>query len=1015
MASVLLAAFRNQRFRTLWRVACVPMVGLMLATTVTWASALPETLGSFQHTANRASDGAPGYISRLAQTSDGFLWMAGPKGLWRFDGVQFQAFRPLSGERFVEAQLGMLFPAEGGGLWISNETAGPTLLKAGHLLHFSAKQGYVGVGATFFGDLHGTVWAVSDTAVMFFKAGAWHADHRAPQGGRVFPSGAVDAAGNVWVAASGQGLVVKPAGSSQWITALPGTQYMRLHAGRSGRIYVAEHNGLSVYRAVGAKLVQVMPTIPVFAISVLETGSGALWFTSSDFVVRYISPQTMQLSEQTHTLPKIEVVPDLPGSAWPLLEDRSGNVWVGGNGLDRFRRVAFTSVALPAAVHEVSPSVDRSGGLWIGSDTLRVVHIAPQASGWETTDVPIFTLATYSDPTDDTIWGANSVGIWQLSPGNPRQVASFPPPNPGSAPYSMVRDAEGTLFVARPRGGSGLVAWNGKSWRDVLSQPTVVKVMAVDHRNRVWLGSIKRNQLIELSRGNERIWDERQNLRVGAVRSILVDGELLWIGGDDGIQIFDGKRFTSLVSKDPDVFQTVTGLVRDAAGDLWVQTLEAILRIPAIDLSRAQSRPGTPVTYQSFTTADGVPGTPDADRTLPTLRLGADGRIWTHAIGGLAWIDPGHLLEAGPLPPVLVETVSSDTATYPVSGRGIDLTAAQSTFRIAYSTPALTHPERVHFAYRLAGFDDWRDAGTRREAEFTKVPAGQYQFQVRAMRKGDTASSLSQPITVTRAPAYFETWWFRTLALLPLVIILWFAYALRMRALRQQLHIRADERERIARDLHDTLLQGVQGMQLRLQTWAASPTMTPAHRSEITDVALRARDMLIDGRDRIIALRRVDASRDLAGELRALALDYTTLYHGIFELSEEGAPRPMIANVAQEVLDITREGLRNAFVHANADAVELCMHWQSDGLRILVRDDGDGIDDTVLHDGGRAGHWGLQGMRERASKIGGCLLLRRGEDTGTDLSLFVPARLLYSDISWRAWRLPRRSKYSGSH
>ncbi|WP_426687940.1 triple tyrosine motif-containing protein [Rhodanobacter ginsengiterrae] len=976
----------------------------MLATASLRAFAAAETLGSFQHTSNRAAEGAPGYISRLAQTTDGFLWMAGPKGLVRFDGVQFQAFKPLPGERFMEAQLGMLFPAEGGGLWIQNDTAGPTLLKDGHLFQFGEKQGYVGVGATFFEDPHGTVWAVSDTAVMYFRAGAWHADPHGPKGASAFSSGAVDAAGNVWVAATGQGMLVRPAGLTQWVNAHPGTRYMRLYGGPSGRFYLAERTGLSVYRTDGIKLVQVMPPIPLVVISAVETHSGALWLTSTDFVVHYISPQALRLAEQTHSVPHMEVVPDLPGSPWPLLEDRNGNVWIGGNGLDGFSHAAFTAVALPASVHEVSPSLDRSGDLWIGSDTLGVLHVGPQVPGWEITDVPQYTLATYSDPTDGSVWGANTVGVWQLSPGKPRLVVSFPPPNPGPAPHSMARDAEGTLFVARARVGSGLAAWNGKSWRDVLSEPTVVKVMAVDRHDRLWLGSLKRNRLIELSRGVERIWDERQNLRVGAVRSILVDGELLWVGGDEGIQFFDGKHFTSLTSTDPDAFQTVTGLVRDAAGDLWVQTLEGVSRIPATDIARARSQPGTPVTYRSFTTGDGVPGTPDADRTLPSLRLSDDGRIWTHAIGGLAWIDPVHMRKDPPLPPVVVETVSSGTATYQPSDRRIDLTAAQSSFRITYSTPALTHPERVRFAYRLAGFDDWQDAGTRREAVFTKVPAGRYQFQVRAMREGDAATALSAPLTLIRAPAYYETWWFRVLALLPLAIVLWLAYVLRMRALRRQMHIRVDERERIARDLHDTLLQGVQGLQLRLQTWAASPRLEPAHRQEMADVAVRARDMLIDGRDRIIALRRVEASADLAGDLRAIALDYTTLYRAGFSLTEEGASRPLIPEAAQEILDITREGLRNAFVHANASSVALCMQWRRDGLHVLVRDDGDGIDETVLRDGGRAGHWGLQGMRERAEKIGARLLLRRGDENGTEVSLVVPARAAYASARlW--WRL----------
>jgi signal transduction histidine kinase len=545
----------------------------------------------------------------------------------------------------------------------------------------------------------------------------------------------------------------------------------------------------------------------------------------------------------------------------------------------------------------------------------------------------------------------------------------------------------------------------------VLKKPATVKVMAVGRQNHLWLGGLGRNRLVELSGGVEREWSGADHLRVGVVRSILPDGDMLWVGGDDGIQFFDGKQFRSLLAKDPEAFQTVTGLVRDRAGNLWVQTLDGVMRIPASDVAMALAHPDQQVSYRLFDTADGVPGAPDADRMLPSLRRSSDGRIWTNTITGLAWIDPAHLPASTRLPAVVMETVSSDKTTYRVGNESIRLSPEQSAFRIAYTTPALTHPERVQFSYRLQGFSDWQDVDTRREAVFTNVPAGHYVFQVRAVRAGDAASAVTASLTLTRAPAYYETWWFRALGLLLLAILLWIAYVLRLQALRRQMHIRVDERERIARDLHDTLLQGVQGLQLRLQTWAASPKLEPAHRQEMADVAIRARDMLIDGRDRIIALRRVDASPDLAGDLRAIALDYTTLYRAGFVLTEEGAPRPLVPEVAQEILDIAREGLRNAFVHANASAVELCMQWRRDGLHVLVRDDGDGIDEAVLRDGGRAGHWGLQGMRERAERIGAKLVLRRGDEGGTELSLVVPARAAYA--SARLWRRLRRVRQAG--
>jgi signal transduction histidine kinase/ligand-binding sensor domain-containing protein len=985
----------------------------MLATTWLRASTAPETLASFQRTSFGKSDGAPDDILSLAQTSDGFLWMAGTKGLVRFDGVQFKVFKPLPGERFMQAQLGRLFPAENGGLWIQNEDAGPTLLKDGHLIQFGAKDGVVGVRQDFFADPHGTVWAVSDGAVMYFKGDRWHVAMRAGVADGRFDVAAVDGDGNVWIAVRDKGLMVKPHGSNDLLLKAPGpgAGAQVLFIGPSGLLFYSTwKSGLHIYRRDGLKLAEVTLPIPFAIIAGLQSRSGGLWVVSKALALNYLSPQALALAEKDLAAPQPEIVPGITHTRWPVLRDRSGDIWTGGrDGLDRFSLTAFTPVSLPENIHEVSASVDPSGGLWVGNETRNVLHVAPLASSWETTDAPPLTLATFSDPADGTVWGASRLGVWQLSPGKPRLAAKYLLPELGPVPYAVVRDRQGTLFVSWPHTGNGLLAWDGESWHDVLKQPAIVKVMAVDRQNCLWLGGLGRNRLITLSKGVEHEWGEANHLRVGVVRSILPDGDVLWVGGDDGIQFFDGKQFRSLLAKDPEAFQTVTGLIRDATGNLWAQTLDGVMRIPASDVVRALAHPDQPVTYRLFNTTDGVPGAPDADRMLPSLRLSPDGRIWTNTITGLAWIDPAHLPTSAGLPRIVMETVSSDKTTYQVSEGSIGLSPEQSAFRIAYTTPALTHPERVQFSYRLQGFSDWQDVDTRREAVFTNVPAGSYVFQVRAVRAGDAASAVTASLKLTRAPAYYETWWFRALGLLLLAIMFWFAYVLRLQALRRQMHIRVDERERIARDLHDTLLQGVQGLQLRLQTWAASPRLEPAHRQEMADVAIRARDMLIDGRDRIIALRRVDASTNLAGELRAIALDYTTLYHVSFAMDEEGTPRPLITEAALEVVDITREGLRNAFVHAKANVVELHLEWRRHELHILVRDDGEGIEDEVLQNGGRAGHWGLQGMRERTDRIGARMLLGRGDERGTELSLVVPGRVIYGDTSWRIWRRLRRS------
>ncbi len=999
--------FATWRLRCFWCARTCVSLTLFLSAAPGFASTPSETLGHYQQTVFDQSQGAPGGIGYLAQTSDGFLWLNGDKGLMRFDGVHFLPFKPLPGERLAGDEIGALFPAQGGGLWMAYENGAPILLKNGHLVYFGKGQGYVGNLGTFFADHQGTVWAITHTAIMYFKQGAWHVVHRAPSAADSFYGGAFDARDNLWVTEKHHGLLVKRAGSTDFTELLDwGDDGALVTVGPSGRIYLqTQEHGCQIYRDQGTTLVEVTAPIPGWMISVLETGSGGLWLTTLKGSAYYSSPAALALAEKGHATPKLVSVPGTGEFPWPLLEDRDGNVWLGRSvALDRFSPAAFNTLALPLNAHEISPSVDRSGGIWLGSENFPVAHLAAGESSWEGTQVSSFTLATYTDPFDDTVWGANPMGVWQLSPGMPRLVAPFAKAMKAGAVFSVLRDHRGTLFISTYDWHTGIFEWDGKSWSNALGRPEIIKMMAVDSRNHLWLSSRKSNHLTELSNGVEQSWDERQNLHVGMVRSIFAADNQLWVGGDDGVQFFDGKRFTSLLALDPGAFQTVTGLVMDRFGSLWLQNLDGVLRIPAAEIRKALAQPNYHVSYQSFGSSDGTPGAPDVNRTLPSLRLGSDGRIWAHSTAGLAWIDPAQWLKSVALPPLVVESVFSSKDTFSASAGAITLAHRQDSFRISYTIPALTHSERVRFSYRLAGFSDWTYAGTRREAVFTNVPPGHFRFEVRAFSGYGVASVTSAPLTLIRLPAWYQTWWLRTLVLLLLLLLLWLAFALRMRGLHRRRQIRVDERERIARDLHDTLLQDVQGIQLRLQTWAADKSIEPRRRDEMSAVAINARDMLIDGRDRIIALRAADAKQgDLGTELRAIGEDYASLYAPQFVHMVQGDPRLLVPDVAAEVLDIVREALRNAFVHSTACRVGLTIEWQRVALVLRVCDDGCGIDETVMREGGRPGHWGLRGMRERAAKIGAKLVLTARPDGGTEMLLAVPAGLVYAGAHSRLW------------
>jgi signal transduction histidine kinase len=362
---------------------------------------------------------------------------------------------------------------------------------------------------------------------------------------------------------------------------------------------------------------------------------------------------------------------------------------------------------------------------------------------------------------------------------------------------------------------------------------------------------------------------------------------------------------------------------------------------------------------------------------------------------GLAWLDPTNMLKSVALPPVVVESVASNEDDFSASAGSVRLGPKQDSFRIAYTIPVLTHPERVHFYYRLAGFSDWTDVGTRREAVFTNVPPGHFHFEVRAFSDDGAVSVTSTPLTLVRLPAWYQTWWFRTLALLSLFLLVWLAFAYRLRNERRlvanRVAARHAERERIARELHDTLLQGFQGLLMRVQVWVGDRDLSAARRSEMDHAIDQTQDLLSQGRDRILALRASNEEpRKLSTELREFCARFATTHPVRIQVIDAMPDVTLPNTLANEVLAIAHEAISNAVIHAKASLIEVELKRTEEAVQLTVRDDGCGIAAGIAGDGGREGHWGLIGMRERAQRMGAEFSISSDLVKGTHVSLTVP-------------------------
>ena len=370
-------------------------------------------------------------------------------------------------------------------------------------------------------------------------------------------------------------------------------------------------------------------------------------------------------------------------------------------------------------------------------------------------------------------------------------------------------------------------------------------------------------------------------------------------------------------------------------------------------------------------------------------------------------VDPARLVGKAAPPPVHIESVIADHKTYSLK-RGVRLPALTRDLEIDYTALSLGAPQKVYFRYRLEGREsDWQQPGTRRQAYYTDLRPGSYTFRVIACNSDGVWNDAGDTLAFSIDSAYYQTNWFRAALVAAFFVGLWALYRLRLhqigREFNANLEGRVDERVRVARDLHDTLLQSFQGLMPVFQTARNLLPGQSDRAAEVLDEGLHdAADAIVEGRNAIQNLRaKPSVERDLDSLLTAAGQELAQSPEAegsapAFRVVVEGSRQPLAPLLQDEIYRIGREMLRNAFRHAHAGRIEAEIRYDRGMFRLRIRDDGKGIDSSVLKEGALTGHWGLPGMHERAKRMGGSLKIWSEPGAGTEAELTVPARVAYA-------------------
>lgn len=951
------------------------------------------------HVSWTARDGAPAMVLSMTQTRDGWLWLGGPGGLFRFDGARF--------ERYAEADaalpsnnVSVVSAQAAGALWIGYRFGGVSVLAQGRLRSYDERDGLPRNTAVWSleADGGGRMWAATSLGLYYLDGARWRAaavdwglgDCR-------YQTLMRDRHGVLWVqgedgvhtlaagaarfvktpADSGLGVLLEVPDGSVWSWDARRNHLHRLTAPARG----AAPRAWGVHGNLG---------------TLLFDRGGELW-TGDQAGVAYHTARGM-----TQTGPQ----QGLSGAAVSaLFEDREGNIWAATvGGVDRFRRQRVARVAAPENAGSRTLAADGEGGVWSGRFHLaRPGQGAPVATAlWPPS--PAFghdwVSCSYRD-ADGVLWSGSDGGLWRTQGGRTSRVA-LPPGIAGGQFNGMARDRDGGLWASLAargvyrRGPDG--AWEKKDGRDGLPDEPA-RVMASADRAGLWLG-YPRGRLLQWDGARWRSYGAAQGVRLGMVMALHLHGAHVWAGGENGLALRQGASFTGVGGADGQAFEGLTGIVELDNGDLWLNGVSGLFRIAAAEVARLENTPAYRVRYERLDGVDGLDSTAPLLLPTPSLALAADGQLWVATTTGLFRFDPARRPPAGPAPLALIRRIGAPGQAHPALP-GMRLAPGTATLRIDYTAITLAMPERLRFRYRLDGVDaHWQEAGRGRAAYYNNLGAGDYHFRVQASNTDGAWDGQASALDFSIAPTATQTWWFKGVCALALLAAGWLAYRLRMRQLTAQvagrLEERLNERERIARELHDTLLQSVQGLILHVHAAAMRlPAPEPA-RGLIEEALLRADDVLHEGRDRVRALRHGDAgAQELAAALADASAQLQPPGAAPLCLQVTGAPRRLHPVIQQETLAIACEAIANAYRHAGATAIEARLDYRAGQLRLSIRDDGAGVPPEVLAAGGRHGHWGFSGMRERAGRIQARLTLHSTTGGGTEWRLALAGALAY--------------------
>ncbi len=973
-------------------------------------------------------------VNCILQTRDGYLWIGTEGGLARFDGIRFTVFDRSTTPQIHSNEINNLYEDSRGVLWISTAD-GLTSLDGTHwsvlttqdglpsnqvssvyqdqkgLLWIATADGFVadwnGTVHSFananvqagenvvaiLSDAQGVVWIAGDQGIQAYDKGKWKAVY----------TGSVteftkSQQGILW-AATDRGIGKIENGKLRFEpepTLLHGAEVETILADHAGDLWIGTSAGLAVLDGQSTASYSTRNGLPGNSVhSIFEDREGAVWVSTDHGVARFVDG-------------KMDVFTTQDGLSAPLVlsifEDQEGSLWLGtdAGGMTMLRNQVFTSYTAADGLPEentktIFASQDHATGqdsvVWIGTDGGGLVRMLQQSfqtirakNGLASNIV----LAIAQDTQDD-LWVGTPDGLDHIQKDG--HIAHLTSADGLADDFvrSLLADGDGSLWIGTRH---GLSHWKNGAVETYTQMDGLnsdfIGALARDSKRDLWVGTL--NGLNEWKQGKFSSYTVHDGLSSDIITALYADSKgALWIGTKGGgLNRMKNGRLFSYGNVDS-IPQNIYGFIQDNSGNLWISSDRGIFKLSLASLDNFVDGRAKNVSIVAYGTADGMPTSQCSSGGHPVVSKSADGALWFATPRGVTSIQPENAAYNTTPPPVAMEQVSIDGKVVP-SNAPLRVAPGHTRYAFRYAGLSFIAPQSVRFRYRLEGFDpSWIDAGTRRQAEYTNLKPGTYRFRVIAENNDNVWNDTGTSFSFQVEPHIYQTLWFYLALCVMLAFATYELYRLRVRQMQSQFGAVLAERNRIAREIHDTLAQGLVGISLQLEiAKRVLADSNHAVKEHLESAISLVGSSLSEARRSIWDLRSQNSGAvDIPARLSEIVQQIKKKSTAEIVLEIHGAYRSIPEATAQELVKITQEAVINAVRHAEARNILVQVNYGSSSVQVLVADDGRGFTEEEAIHASTGGHFGLIGMKERAKMIQAALLVESQNGNGTKIMLKI--------------------------